>query len=45
MEDSWRECLKEQSRHIIVDPKDLMQPVKGAYPELCEYLSKRYYNE
>jgi len=44
MEEAWRACLTDQSQYVIVDPKDFLLPVKESYPELWEYLSKRYFN-
>ena len=44
MEDTWRACLVDQSKYLIVDPKNLMLPIKDSYPELWDYLAKRYFN-
>lgn len=44
MEDTWRACITDQSKYQIVDPHDFMLPIKKSYPELWEYLSKRYFN-
>lgn len=44
MEDTWRSMLTDQSKYIIVDPMDLMKPIKNSYPELYQYLSERYWN-
>lgn len=44
MEETWRACIVDQSKYIIVDPKDFMRPIKDTYPELWNYLYKRYYN-
>ncbi len=44
MENSWREMLTDQSKYVIVDPKELLSPVSDKYPQLTEYLSTRYWN-
>lgn len=44
MEETWRACINDQSKYVIVDPKDFMLPIKDTHPELWEYLSKRYFN-
>lgn len=44
MEDTWRACIVDQSKYVIVDPRQFMSPVKDMYPELWDYLSKRYFN-
>ena len=43
MEESWRECLKDQSKYIIVDPKDFLSTISDNYSDLHDYLSKRYW--
>lgn len=44
MEESWRSMITDQSKYVIVDPKDFIEPIKSSYPELWDYLSTRYYN-
>ena len=43
MEATWREMLSDQNKYVIIDPKQLMQPIAPYYPELVEYLNKRYW--
>lgn len=43
MEETWRSMIADQSRYVIVDPKDFISPVQSKYPALWNYLSKRYY--
>ena len=43
MEDTWRSMLNNQSKYIIVDPQELLEPIKDKYPELVSYLRKRYW--
>ena len=43
MEDTWRSCLTDSSKYVIIDPKKLMEPLVGDYSELSDYLSKRYW--
>ena len=43
MEDTWRSMLSDQSKYIIVDPQELLEPIKDKYPELVSYLRKRYW--
>lgn len=43
MEDTWRSCLTDQSKYIIVDPKRLLTPIIDNYPDLQKYLSVRYW--
>lgn len=44
MEDTWRDCLKDQSKYIIVQPKDFLKPVNDKkYAEWLNYLEKRYW--
>lgn len=44
MEKSWRDCLKDQSKYVIVDPQKLMQPIVDIHPELIAYLNIRYWS-
>jgi hypothetical protein len=43
METTWRNCLIDQSKYIIIDPADLLAPIADKYPELIEYLKTRYW--
>lgn len=44
MEETWRTCLKDQSKYVIIPPKDLLASVIGGqYRALFEYLEKRYW--
>lgn len=43
MEETWRGMLIDQGKYIIVSPRALMSPVATRYPELIDYLSKRYW--
>ena len=43
MEDTWRSMLSDQSKYIIIDPQELLEPIKDKYPELVSYLRKRYW--
>jgi len=44
MEATWRDCVIEQSKYIIISPKDLLSPViENKYHDLFEYLEKRYW--
>ena len=45
MEETWRCMLNEQSKYIIIDPQELMSPIKSRCPELYNYLKTRYYGE
>lgn len=45
MEVTWRCMLNEQSKYIIIDPQELMSPIKSRYPELYNYLKTRYYGD
>lgn len=44
MEDTWRACIVDQSKYVIVDPQQFMSPIKDMHPELWDYLSRRYFN-
>jgi len=43
MEEAWREMLTDQSLYHLVDPKELLQPIAKSYPELYNYLQRRYW--
>ena len=42
---TFKESLKDKSKFIIIDPQDLLSPLKGNddYKELMEYLETRYW--
>ena len=42
MEETWRACIVEQSKYMIIDPQDFMQPIKDSRPELWNYLYRVY---
>lgn len=44
MEETWRDMIADQSKYVIVDPKDFLSPIQSSYPELWSYLATRYYN-
>lgn len=43
MEVTWRSCLSNQSKYVIIDPKDFLMPISNKYPDLFKYLSLRYW--
>ena len=44
MEATWRECLNDQSRYVIVSPEALLKTVdRDRYNTLFEYLNTRYW--
>ncbi len=44
MEDTWRSCINNQDKYLIVTPKKLLSKVQGnEYTEFLEYLNKRYW--
>lgn len=43
MEETWRTCLKDQSKYKIVTPSFLLSPIGNQYMKLVEYLSQRYW--
>lgn len=45
MEQTWRDMISDQSKYIIVDPRKFIAPIKSSYPDLWEYLNKRYYGD
>lgn len=45
MEATWRSMINEQSKYIIIDPQELMSPIKSKCPELYNYLKIRYYDK
>ena len=46
MEASWRDCLSDNSKYVIVSPSDFLLPIdRVKYKELIGYLGKRYWDE
>lgn len=43
MEAAWRNMLKDQRLYLVIDPKELMQPIAATHPELYTYLKERYW--
>lgn len=44
MEETWRECLENQGKYIIIPPSKLMNPTNNEkYSDLIAYLKKRYW--
>ncbi len=44
MEETWRSCLKDQSKYRIISPEILLSPVIDmGYQSLCQYLEQRYW--
>lgn len=44
MEATWRECLNDQTKYVIITPEELLNPVDwGRYNTLFEYLITRYW--
>ena len=43
MEKTWRSCLKDQSKYVVIIPEALLAPVKcGQFHAAMQYLKKRY---
>lgn len=44
MEETWRACLKDQSKYVIIPPEELLAPVTDEqHCILLKYLKKRYW--
>lgn len=44
MEDTWRSCINDQTKYLVVTPKQLLSKVQGhEYTKFLEYLDKRYW--
>lgn len=44
METTWRSCLKDQSKYIVISPKELLAPIKCVeFQPLLNYLKLRYW--
>lgn len=44
MEDTWRDCIKDQSKYQIIEPKQLLSNIDLIkYSKLIEYLNERYW--
>ena len=45
MEATWRSCIKEQEKYIIISPQSLLAPIDAIrYQKLLLYLNERYWN-
>ena len=43
MEETWRSCIKDQSKYIITYPEDFISPIDlSQYSELLNNLKTRY---
>lgn len=43
MEDTWRDCIKDQNKYQIIEPKQLISKINSIkYKELINYLDYRY---
>jgi hypothetical protein len=46
MEDTWRGCLRDQSKYRIISPQHLLAPVdRKQHGALLDYLARRYWDE
>lgn len=46
MEETWRSCLTDPGKYLVMDPKDLFAKIdRIKYQSLIEYLSRRYWDE
>ena len=44
MEETWRSSLNDQSKYVVVSPKDFIKSIdKDKYRLLLEYLDRRYW--
>ena len=43
METTWRSMLTDPTKYVIIDPEKLFTPIVDSYPELSQYLEKRYW--
>jgi len=44
MEDSWRSCIEDQSKYLIISPMELLSQVDSTkYSDLIQYLNTRYW--
>ena len=44
MEDTWRDCIKDQSKYQIIEPKQLLSKIDFIeYSKLIDYLNERYW--
>lgn len=39
----WCKMLNDPTKYVIIDPKKLFAPIVDSYPELSQYLEKRYW--
>lgn len=45
MENTWRSCLRDQSKYRIITPANLLAPLSNQYGPLIKYLDTRYWNQ
>ena len=43
MKAMWHKMLNDPTKYVIIDPKKLFAPIVDSYPELSQYLEKRYW--
>jgi len=44
MEDTWRDCIKDQRKYQIIEPKQLLSKIDFiVYSKLIDYLNERYW--
>ena len=43
LKDTWQSQLLNPDKYKIISPEDFLQPVVDKYPELKNYLEKRYW--
>ena len=46
MEETWRSCIKDNGKYLILSPQDFLAPVSHSkYEDLIRYLDLRYWND
>jgi len=45
MENTWRSCVRDQSKYRIITPANLLAPLSNQYGPLIKYLDTRYWNQ
>ena len=43
MEETWRSCLKDPSKYMVLDPQKLLAPLADRCSDLMNYLKQRYW--
>lgn len=43
LSDTWKNQLNDPDKYKLMSPKQLWEPIVGIYPDLAEYLRKRYW--